>query len=193
MDRIFTDIRESVKKEAAQLIDRAQRVAEREKQHAQEEAEQILSANRAGVERELKTREERAGARRFVDARKSTLAEREEFVDEVFARALQRLRDVARDDHYRAWLENLLKRARPEFGPQRPVVHCAQRDRELVQQFIAACDADLADDDADIAGGLVLATPDGHLTVDCSIDAELARAQDELRDQVLAKLELAND
>jgi vacuolar-type H+-ATPase subunit E/Vma4 len=193
MDRIFTDIRESVKKEAAQLIDRAQRVAEREKQHAQEEAEQILSANRAGVERELKTREERAGARRFVDARKSALAEREKFVDEVFSRALQRLRDVARDDHYRAWLENLLKRACPEFGTERPVVRCAQRDRELVQQFIASYDADLADDDAAISGGLVLVTPDGRLTVDCSIEAELARAQDELRDQVLAKLELAND
>jgi V/A-type H+-transporting ATPase subunit E len=191
MDRIFADIRESVEKEAEQLVSRAQRVATREKQHAQREADEILSANRASVERELKVRQERATARRLVDARKATLAQREAFVEEVFTRVLVKLRDLPRDETYRAWLAGLLERGCAQFPEAQPIVSCSARDREIVRELAVARELVLADEPAEITGGLVLASADGRLTVDCSIEAELARAQDALRDEVLAKLELS--
>ena len=46
MQQVFAEIKQNVQKEAEQLVNRAKRVAEREIQHAREEAEAILNANK---------------------------------------------------------------------------------------------------------------------------------------------------
>ena len=94
MDRIFNEIRDSVAKEAEQLVSRAERVAEREKEHARREAEAIITAYRDKARRDAQTREERVRAHRIIETRKHELSQRQAFVDTIFSPALAAVSSV---------------------------------------------------------------------------------------------------
>ena len=108
MEQVFTEIKESVEKEAKQLVSRAKRVADREIQHAEEGAESILSSNRKATEKEAKLRAERAIARIKADVRKQQLEQQQQFIQKIFDSALQKLKDLPRDDKYAKWIKALL-------------------------------------------------------------------------------------
>ena len=190
MERVFAEIRETVDKEAELLVSRARRVAEREMQHASEEAEAILSVTRENAEREARLREERATARAVVEPRKCELAQQQEFVQTVFDIALRKVRDMPRDDAYRTWIQSLLRRGLAAFHHGKAEVFCNDRDTQIVAQLVASSSATMSDKPVEIAGGVILKSADGRLSVDCSAEAELERAREELRDETLARLHL---
>jgi len=57
-----------------------------------------------------------------------------------------------------------------------------------VRELLAGGTARLDSQPAAIAGGLIVQTPDGRVSIDCSAEAELARAEDDLRDKILARI-----
>jgi|GEM_PF-1376358 len=188
MDQIFTDIRDSVHKEAEQLVSRAKRVAERTLQYARADAEQLVAARRAAAEQEAALRIERATSRRASELRRAELAQQEQLVQRACAMALERLRTMPRDTACHQWLAALLAAALPQLGAPQPVVRCNALDAPLVRELIAGTGARLHDEPAPIAGGLIVQSPDGRVSLDCSAEAELARAVDDLRDVLLARL-----
>jgi V/A-type H+-transporting ATPase subunit E len=190
MDRIFNEIRDSVAKEAEQLVSRAKRVAEREKEHAQREADTIISEYRDKARRDAQIREERVRAHRIIETRKHELAQRQAFVEAVFSQALTAMRALPRDDEYRAWLQKLIASGLKQFEQETPVLYCCAKDRELVKALAEETGLTLAEADIDIAGGIIMKSPDGRMTIDCSAEAELARAKEELRDDVLTRLHI---
>lgn len=191
MDRIFTEIRDSVAKEAEQLVRRAQRVAEREKQHAQREAEEIISEYREKARREAQSREERIHAHRVIETRKQELAQRQAFVETVFGRVLEGMRTRARDDEYRAWLQRMIKKGLAQFRDEKPVVYCSAQDRTLVESLAGEYGVTCAEESLDITGGIVLKSTNKRVTIDCSAEAELERVKEELRDAVLDRLQMS--
>ena len=190
MEQLFAQIIDTVDKEVEQTVQRATRVAEREKQHAAEEAEQILAARKEALERELRVREERAVARLRAEIRWQELAQRQAFVEQLFARTLARLKGLPRDERYRAWLRALLARGVSQFGGAPVVVACNAQDRNAVSAALAGTNAQLAPEAAPITCGVILRSADGRLSIDCSGEAELVRAQEQWRDEVLARLQL---
>lgn len=191
MDQIFHEIRDSVAKEAEQLVSRAKRVAEREKEHAHRDADTIIAEYRDKAQRNARTREERVRAHRVIEMRKHELAQRQAFVEAVFSQALTAIRTRQRDDEYRAWLQRLIASGLKQFEQGTPVLYCCARDRELVSALSGEYGVTLADTDVDIAGGIIMKSPDGRVTIDCSAEAELTRAKEELRDEVLERLHIS--
>lgn len=188
MDQIFTEIRDSVYKEAEQLVSRAKRVAERTLHYARDDAAKLVAARRAAAEQDAAVRIERASARRASELRRAELAQQEQLVERACTMALERLRTMPRDAAYRQWLAALLAAALPQLGAPQPVVRCNATDAPLVRELLANSPARLHDQPAPIAGGIIVQTPDGRVSLDCSAEAELARAVDDLRDQILARL-----
>jgi V/A-type H+-transporting ATPase subunit E len=190
MDRIFTEIRDSVAKEAEQLLSRARRVAEREKEHAQREAESIITEYREKARREAHAREERIHAHRVIETRKRELAQRQAFVEAVFSRVLEELRVRPRDDDYRAWLKQMIGNGLTQFRQEKPVLYCNKQDRELVDSLAGEYGVACADTTVAIAGGIIMKSIDNRMTVDCSAEAELHRLKEEVRDAVLERLQI---
>lgn len=188
MEQLFAEIRESVQKEAEQLVTRAKRVAERTLQYAREEAEQVVRARREAAEREAAVERERAKARRVAELRRAELQQQEEFLERLYTMVLERLRALPRKEAYRTWLQRVLEAALQQLGAEEAVVRCNASDRGLVEEMIAGTRARVRPEPAEIAGGVIVETPDGRVSVDCSIEAELARVMEEVRDAILARI-----
>ena len=190
MEQVFTEIKESVEKEAKLLVSRAKRVADREIQHAKENAESILADNREVTEKEAKLRSERDIARIKADIRKQELEQQQQFIQNIFDAALQKLKDFPRDDKYAKWIKTLLDAGLSQIPDDNSVVFCNEKDNEIVKKLISATTAKLAEKHLQISGGIIIKSNDGRLTIDCSAEAEMRRAKEELRDEVLKKLDL---
>lgn len=190
MEQVFTEIKESVEKEAKLLVSRAKRVADREIQHAKEDAESILADNREVTEKEAKLRSERDIARIKADVRKQELEQQQQFIQNIFDAALQKLKDFPRDDKYAKWIKALLDAGLSQIPDDNSVVFCNEKDNEIVKKLISATTAKLAEKHLQISGGIIIKSNDGRLTIDCSAEAEMRRAKEELRDEVLKKLDL---
>ncbi len=188
MDTLFAQIRDSVEREADQLISRAARVAEREKEHARDDAETILTEYRAQARLAAEAGEERARAHRIIETRKRELSQRQQFVERIFNLVREKIRSYPRDEQYTAWIRRLVEQGREPFGTEPVTVYCSAQDRSCVQQALRETGLKLGDEPVDIAGGVILKSEDGRVTVDCSAEAELQRAQDEMRDEVLRRL-----
>ncbi len=190
MEQVFTEIKESVEKEAKLLVSRAKRVADREIQHAKENAESILADNREVTEKEAKLRSERDIARIKADIRKQELEQQQQFIQNIFDAALQKLKNFPRDDKYAKWIKTLLDAGLSQIPDDNSVVFCNEKDNEIVKKLISATTAKLAEKHLQISGGIIIKSNDGRLTIDCSAEAEMRRAKEELRDEVLKKLDL---
>jgi len=188
MDAILTEIRSRVKKEADQLVSRARRVAEREQQHMREDMNTQLTAHHELSVRASELREQRTAARRAADIRHEELAQRQQFIERIFSSALAAVRNAPRDDRYRAWLRRMVEQALPQLGGGAAHAICNARDSAATAKALEGLPISLAAEHADIAGGIILASADGRVRIDCSAEAALARVQDDLRDVVLNQL-----
>ena len=190
MEQVFKEIKESVDKEAKQLISRAKRVADREIQHAKEDAKSILSSNRETIEKNAELHAERAVARIKADVRKQLLAQQQQFIQKIFDVALQKLKNLPRNDKYTEWVKALLESGLSQIPNGDAVVFCNEKDVDIVENLISSTNTKLAEKHLDISGGIIIKSIDGRLTIDCSAESEMRRAKEELRDKVLEKLNL---
>ena len=190
MEQVFAEIKESVEKEAKQLVSRARRVADREIQHAKEEAESILNSSREITEKEAELHAERAIARIKADVRKQQLEQQQEFIQEIFDMALVKLKDLPRDDKYAKWIKALLSAGLSQIPNGTGIIFCNEKDVEIIKKLIPSTNAELGKKSIPVSGGVIIKSLDGRLTIDCSAEAEMRRAKEELRDEVLKKLNL---
>jgi len=190
MEQVFKEIKESVEKEAKQLISRAKRVADREIQHAKEDAESILESNRETTEKEAELHAERAVARIKANVRKQLLAQQQQFIQKIFDVALQKLKNLPRDDKYTKWVKALLESGLSQISDDSAIIFCNEKDVEIIKKLICSTTAKLAEKHLQISGGIIIKSNDGRLTIDCSAESEMRRAKEELRDKVLEKLNL---
>ena len=190
MEQVFKEIKESVEKEATILISRAKRVADREIQHAKENAKAILTANRETTEKEAELHAEKAVARIKADVRKQLLAQQQQFIQKIFDAALKKLQNLPRDDKYAKWVKALLETGLSKIPNGDAVVFCNEKDVEIIKKLIYSTTTKLAEKHSQISGGIIIKSNDGRLTIDCSAESEMRRAKEELRDEVLKKLNL---
>ncbi len=191
MEQVFAEIKQNVEKEAEHLVSRAKRVAEREIQLAREEAENILKANRAETEKEANIRFERALARINADIRKQILEQQQTFVQKIFDTALEKMKTLPRDDKYEKWLAALFTAAIAQIPDGKCAVFCNEKDASIVKKIItdsANSSVKLSKEFPPISAGIIVKSNDNRLTIDCSAEAEMRKAKDELRDTVLKKL-----
>lgn len=187
MNKIFGEIRLSVEKEAEQMISRAKRVAQRELEHAEREATEIEKEISLSSEKEALKVYARHEATFKIEMRKKELSQREQFVREVMAAAMLKFIDEPR---YPDWLERMVVAGRKQFLHQKPKLCCNAKDLPIVTQIALKYDLPLAESVLDITGGVILISPDGRISVDCSLKTEFARIGEDLRNDVVEHLNL---
>ena len=155
-----------------------------------QEGRQFVQAGTIGqAERELAEREERLISAAQMEARKTVLAAKQAVMEETYAKALEKLRNLP-EARYVEVLTELLLQAAPHGAGE--VLFSAQ-DRETVGQ--AAVDAangksggklTLSGETAPIQGGFIL--KDGNVEVNCAFDTLVRLQKAETAGQVAQRL-----
>lgn len=120
-------------------------------------------------------------------ARNELIKAQEEAVGEAFRVAEERLLSLGEGDGYPGILAALLDECLEYFSGE-VVLQVRGEDRELVERMMAERQVPYRISEAplDLAGGLVVSSPDGEIVVFNTLESRLERARDKL------KLEISN-
>lgn len=171
--RIAAEAQTEIEKIEAAARDESARILERYRQQAERERAELAVKN----EKAAAEREERLVSVAQMEARKVTLAARQEMVETVYARALEKLCALPQDE-YQAALVQLLVQAAPSG---RGEVIFSEKDRKAVGTAVVEQaneklqgSLSLSDETRPICGGFMLR--DGNVEVNCMFDT-LVRLQ----------------
>ena len=188
IDTIIQRLNTDAKAETDALLEKARQeaaaVAARYQAQADKEAADLAARNER-----LAEREERLISAAQMEARKTVLAAKQAVMEETYAKALEKLRNLS-ETRYVEVLTELLLQAAPHGAGE--VLFSAQ-DRETVGQ--AAVDAangksggklTLSGETAPIQGGFIL--KDGNVEVNCAFDTLVRLQKAETAGQVAQRL-----
>ena len=156
---------------------------------ARQEAAAVAARYQAQADKEVAEREERLISAAQMEARKTVLAAKQAVMEETYAKALEKLRNLPEARYVEVLTELLLQAAPHGVGE---VLFSAQ-DRETVGQ--AAVDAangksggklTLSGETAPIQGGFIL--KDGNVEVNCAFDTLVRLQKAETAGQVAQRL-----
>ncbi len=189
-------ILKQAQEEAAEILDRASRVAERDLVYAREEAEEIASQQRA------KTRSlaEIEGRKTIVDAemeaRRKLLEKKEELVARVFVEAENKLEELRGSKTYMDIVAKLIAEGVASIG-QGATVEFGEKDRDIfTSKAISSIESHVTESlGADIqlkfqcvgdhiSSGVRIISKDGRVIIDNSFSNLLKRLKEELRGEV---------
>jgi vacuolar-type H+-ATPase subunit E/Vma4 len=166
---------------------RAQAITDAAERRMRERRDAALGARRAEgravLERAL------AAARRV--ARERVLEARAALLDRVFAAIRALLPEVATTAEYQACLANELEQARAFTAERSAVVRCAPALAEQLRQVVRTNGRLKIEPDGGISAGFRVATQDGALEVDATLEGRLRRAQPRIAIEALAALKAA--
>jgi V/A-type H+-transporting ATPase subunit E len=194
------EILEYAGKKAARVVKAARReekdILRKAREEAEREGEALLADARARALRIL----DRALAGVAVEVRRKVLQAREEVIEAIFREALEHLRQK-RLVGYGEVLERLITEALgPMPGEDQLVIvrpeDRARIDRDLLRRVrkraeggaVHPAGLDLADENAEISGGVILRSRDGRCTFDNSFETRLERLRGVLRAELHGRL-----
>jgi len=180
---VQTAVLDKARAEAEAILAEARKEAdarfEREAARLREEHERRVAAIRAEAEAKL---EREAGNRRAED-RNKLLAMKNEIIEEVFAKAIENIRDLP-DDGYAKWLKAQRARAPRMDGA---VVAVNEADRPVMENILGQNSGlKMAEKSAPIRGGMIIRGPRADL--DFSIESLLGVLRESLAGQIAAQL-----
>ncbi|MFC1714799.1 V-type ATP synthase subunit E [Candidatus Poribacteria bacterium] len=195
-DRILKQAQE----EAAEILDRASRVAERDLVYAREEAEEIASQQRE----KMRPLAEVEGRKTIVDAemeaRRELLEKKEELVSRVFTEAENRLEELRGSKIYMDIVTKLIEEgvasigggATVEFGEKDRDAFTSEAISSIESHMTKALGADLKLEflcvgDL-ISSGVRVRSKDGRVIIDNSFSNLLKRLREELRGEIAEML-----
>ena len=189
IETIIQRLNTDAKAETDALLDKARQDAAAVTARCQAQADKETADLTARNQRAAAEREERLVSAAQMEARKTILAAKQAVMEEVYAKALEKLRSLPQDRAVEV-LASLLNEAAPQGKGE--VLFSAQ-DRETVGR--AAVDAanaqnggqlTLSDETAGIPGGFILR--DGSIEVNCAYDTLIRLQKTETAGQVARQL-----
>jgi vacuolar-type H+-ATPase subunit E/Vma4 len=187
---------EQAREQAAEILDRAKRVAERDLVYARDEAEEIASQQRARVSplAEIEGRKTLVDAE--MEARRSLLEKKEELVSRIFDEAKSKLEELRGTRAYMDIIGKLIEEGVASIG-EGAVIEFGEKDKSIftpqatsvIESYITeALGADfklgfrcIGDN---ISSGVRITSKDGRIIVDNSFSNRLRRLGEELRGEV---------
>ena len=168
LEVVIEELREKGKREADRIRQETQAEVRSILTAAQEKAAKIKLDADQDVERQTAhiMNQETSAANLLI--KRQHLNTQKELLDQVYAAALVRVRDLP-DEFHREALKGLLARAKAEIPEG--VIHVSKRDSGLLGQIIGT-DPSLKNyrvgEPADIEGGIIIESKDGELLIDYS-------------------------
>jgi V/A-type H+-transporting ATPase subunit E len=183
----------AVEKIISRIMDEAERSASEVLADARARSRKILREAKKVTQRKVDA-ERRRGAQRIEtlrniyisearrDARKCTLAAKEELIEECFSQARDALRNL-RGKEYERTLRRLIERGMALVGNECTAIPSREEDVRILSSYntITVSDERL---DADALGGVVLRSRGGEVVVDNTFNGIINRLRDDLRTKV---------
>jgi V/A-type H+-transporting ATPase subunit E len=184
-DAIIERIRADAEEEARRIRDRAEDEARSIIAAAGREGEEEYSRVLGEGRRETRVLTGRILAQASIDARRLVREEKEKGVASCFAEAEKALHRLAQSGEYRQILKNLIAGGLRELGADEIVLVATERDHDLVAGIITEPGAEapritLNPECAITAGGVILRSKSGKVTVNNTFEARMERFQDDL-------------
>ena len=186
IDRIGSDAHAEAEGILAQARSQAQEILERSRARSDQEVQEILERGR----RSAAQREERLDSAAQMECRKAVLAAKQEVIEEAFALALKKLRELPREEY----VQLLARLAAQASSTGKEKLIFSQADRSAVGKAVVIAANQrmkdgaltLAEECRDMEGGFVLS--DGAVEVNCSFGTLLRMERPRLTGAVAALL-----
>ena len=120
-----------------------------------------------------------------LEARNKQLLLVEESVEKVFAKAIEKLNDLVRNEDYTALVIQLLDESVKGLGTCNVIVECNSKDKSVVQSILSKFPgATLSSNTVNCLGGIIVKSKDGSMSFDNTIDARIERIKPLIRKDI---------
>ena len=196
VEALKEEILKLARSQADEMVERATKVSERDLVYARQEAEEIISQQKAKVQPLVEIEKKKILVTAQMKARRMLLEKKDELVSRIFAEAETALEKMRGSGEYLDTIVRLLKEGITVIGTE-AVVEYGEKDREIfVPKVIASLKQSLEKSlgkklnlefrnvsDA-IPSGIIIRSKDGKMIVDCSFPNLFERLREELRSEV---------
>lgn len=109
-------------------------------------------------------------------------------VQKVFNKAVEQIKSANRDANYSKLIETLLSEATDTLGTKEVNISTNSKDKEIVNSLLSKFPgSQLSSDTIDCLGGVVVASKDGSMSFNNTIDARLDRMKPLIRKEIATK------
>ena len=120
-----------------------------------------------------------------LEARNKQLLLVEDSVEKVFAKAIEQLNDLVRNEDYTKLVTQLLDESVKGLGTSDVVIECNSKDKSVVQSILSKFSgATLSPNTVDCLGGIIVKSKDGSMSLDNTIDARIERLKPLIRKDI---------
>ena len=120
-----------------------------------------------------------------LEARNKQLLLVEESVERVFAKAIEKLNLLARNEDYAKLMTQLLDESVKALGTSDITVECNSKDKSIMQSILSKFSgATLSSNTINCLGGITVKSKDGSMSFDNTIDARIERLKPLIRKDI---------
>lgn len=196
LDTIRNEILKQAKEQSLSILDRAQRISERDLEFAREEAEEIIQQQRAKIQPSIDMDIKKITASAEMEARKILLQKKEELVSRIFDEARRKLEEMHGSDFYinlivKSIIDGVSTIGNEldiEFGEQDKNIFTPEmlssiesRIKKTLNQNVKLnfkCVGNV------ISAGIIIKSKDGRVILDNSFSSLIRRLKEELRGKI---------
>ncbi len=123
-----------------------------------------------------------------LEARNKQLLLIEESVEKVFAKAIEKIGLLVRNDDYVKLVTQLLDESIKELGTSNVIVECNAKDKSILQSILPKFSgATLSPNTINCLGGVLVRSKDGSMSFDNTLDARIERLKPLIRKDIALK------
>lgn len=120
-----------------------------------------------------------------LEARNKQLLLVEDSVEKVFAKAIEKLNDLVRNEDYTKFVTQLLDESVKGLGSSDVIVECNSKDKSVIQSILSKFSgATLSPNTVNCLGGVIVKSKDGSMSLDNTIDARIERLKPLIRKDI---------
>ncbi len=120
-----------------------------------------------------------------LEARNKQLLLVEDSVEKVFAKAMEKLNDLVRNEDYTKLVTQLLDESVKGLGTSNVIIECNSKDKSVVQSILSKFPgATLSSNTVNCLGGVIVKSKDGSMSFDNTIDARIERLKPLIRKDI---------
>ncbi|NJK77935.1 MAG: V-type ATP synthase subunit E [Nanoarchaeota archaeon] len=128
-----------------------------------------------------------------IEARNSKLLVLEKAVDDVFAKAIDQISKMDRNNEYSNLIKTLLDESTKILGTTKVTVYTNSKDKSVVQSLLSKYPgAELSSETIDCLGGITVKSKEGAMKFDNTLDARIQRMKPLIRKEIATKFGVGN-
>ncbi|MGQ9608408.1 MAG: V-type ATP synthase subunit E [bacterium] len=196
LDTIRNEILKQAKEQSLSILDRAQRISERDLEFAREEAEEIIQQQRAKIQPSIDMEIKKITASAEMEARKILLQKKEELVSRIFDEARRKLEEMHGSDFYINLIVKSIIDGVSTIGNELDIEFGEQDKNIFTSEMLSSIESRIKKTlnqnvklnfkcvGNEISAGIIIKSKDGRVILDNSFSSLIRRLKEELRGKI---------